>query len=471
MKKISLFSLTLLSSLVCNYAAAAGLVDVYNDAIKNDQTFKQAEATLLQNKEMLPQARALLLPQVVATAGVNRIQVKSTTTTSGTPSQSVTTYDSPYTYGLNVTQSLFNAGAIYGYEGAKASVAQAAAVFSSASQSLMVRVATAYFAVLQAEETLVYAEAQKKALESQLHVSKQRYQVGLDPITSVYQAQAAYDAANSNYIASQNGLLDSQEDLRVITNQSYPHLNRLQYGFNMISPEPADIDAWSRAAVEKNLDLKGARFGLLAAQDVIKAQQGNRLPTLNLVAGYNVGQSQIVAGSPGTSLSKTASIGLNAQFDAYTGGAASSLVRQAEAAYQLASAVMEQSYRQTVATTRKSYWGVMTGISKVEADRQSIKSSISALESTEAGYKVGTQTFNDVLQQQQLLYQSQTTYAQDRFNYLLTTLQLKQAVGVLSTEDLIAIDAWLAETNQNTLNAVDKSSNMTPRVSGKAKRM
>jgi outer membrane protein len=325
--------------------------------------------------------------------------------------------------------------------------------------------------VLQAEETLNYAEAQKKSLESQLKVSQQRYEVGLDPMTSLYQAESAYNLANSTYIGSQNAFFTAKENLRILTNTSYDSFHRLQYNFETVAPEPTDIDTWTKAGIEKNLNLKAARFGMMAAQDTIKAQQGNRLPTLALTAGYNVGETQFVfAGGATTTNTATASLGVQGQFDAYTGGAASSTVRQAKAAYLTATAQMEQTYRQVIANTRTYYWNVLTGISQIEADRAAIKSGLSALKSAEAGYKVGTQIFTTVLQQQQALYQAQTTYTTDRINYLLATLQLKQSVGTLSVDDLLAIDAWLSETNESTLTQlVDKLSNTKIPVSGKTK--
>jgi hypothetical protein len=47
------------------------------------------------------------------------------------------------------------------------------------------------------------------------------------------------------------------------------------------------------------------------------------------------------------------------------------------------------------------------------------------------------------LNQQQKVFQSQTRYATDRYAYVISLLQLKQAAGTLSDADIQAINAWL----------------------------
>jgi outer membrane protein len=63
----------------------------------------------------------------------------------------------------------------------------------------------------------------------------------------------------------------------------------------------------------------------------------------------------------------------------------------------------------------------------------------------EAGYKLGTQTMVDVLSAQDNLFDNQTTFAQDLYAYLMTTLQLKEASGSLSANDILTINKWLEQ--------------------------
>jgi outer membrane protein len=87
--------------------------------------------------------------------------------------------------------------------------------------------------------------------------------------------------------------------------------------------------------------------------------------------------------------------------------------------------------------------GVISGIATVKALQQSVKSSAIALQATEAGYEVGTRTTVDVLDARRRLYSSQRNLAISKYDYLKNIIQLKQAAGTLSKDDLIQINDWL----------------------------
>ena len=88
---------------------------------------------------------------------------------------------------------------------------------------------------------------------------------------------------------------------------------------------------------------------------------------------------------------------------------------------------------------------MISGISQVTALQQALKSSNTALEATEAGFDVGTRTSVDVLISLRATYAAQRDYAGARYQYLINTLQLKQASGLLSTSDLENINFWLVD--------------------------
>ena len=87
---------------------------------------------------------------------------------------------------------------------------------------------------------------------------------------------------------------------------------------------------------------------------------------------------------------------------------------------------------------------VNTDVSRVLAQKQSIRSAQAALEATEAGYDAGTRTIVDVLSAQQALYGAKRDYANARYDYVFDLLQLKQAAGTLDIEDISEINSWLA---------------------------
>ena len=86
-------------------------------------------------------------------------------------------------------------------------------------------------------------------------------------------------------------------------------------------------------------------------------------------------------------------------------------------------------------------------LSSIKAYEQTVKSSESALEATQAGFGVGTRTIIDVLNATKSLYQSKQSLSASRYNYIISMLQLKQAAGTLNAEDINLVNAGLEANN------------------------
>jgi outer membrane protein len=129
----------------------------------------------------------------------------------------------------------------------------------------------------------------------------------------------------------------------------------------------------------------------------------------------------------------------------FAGGATSSRVREAVYLHRAAREQLQRVTRETERAARDSYLGVRAEKSRVDALKQAVASSQTALEATQAGFEVGTRTIVDVLNSQFTLYRAITNYEQARYDYLLNVLRLKQAGGTLQVQDLEMIDQFLIE--------------------------
>ena len=75
--------------------------------------------------------------------------------------------------------------------------------------------------------------------------------------------------------------------------------------------------------------------------------------------------------------------------------------------------------------------------------QQALTSSESVLEASKLGQEVGVRTNLDVLNAQQQLYATRRDLYQAEYNYLISHLRLKAAVGSLSEEDLNKVNRAL----------------------------
>ena len=137
------------------------------------------------------------------------------------------------------------------------------------------------------------------------------------------------------------------------------------------------------------------------------------------------------------------SISLQVTVPIWSSGGTHSRVKQSEYRWQAAKQRLERVSRETERTARDAYLGVDSEISRVQALKQALESSATALRATEAGYDVGTRTAVDVLAARQNLVAAQTAYSRSRYDYMLNVLRLKQAAGILDRKALEDMNGWL----------------------------
>jgi len=150
---------------------------------------------------------------------------------------------------------------------------------------------------------------------------------------------------------------------------------------------------------------------------------------------------------PNTQTNRT--VMLNVTMPIFAGGGVTAQTNQAAYQYRASQQQLQLALRNAINSTRQSYLNITSGISKINADKQAIKSSISSLNGMQVSYQVGTETLVDVLNQQQKVLQAQTSYAADRYAFVNNILLLKQAAGTLSFDDIRAINAWLLDGREN----------------------
>jgi outer membrane protein len=274
-----------------------------------------------------------------------------------------------------------------------------------------------------------------------LNQAQKRVQVGLDALTSVYEAKAAYDKSLAEEISAENTLRNNQEALRQLTGQTYSSINCLIKKIPLQTPQPENIEDWINTATQHNLKLMAARYGVEITREKIKMQASEHLPSLSLIGNY--GKTGTFNNVPSPLNENNGTLGLELDVPLFAGGSVSSKTRQAQYDFQTASANLDNTYRLLIITTRQKYNDILADISKIKAEQQAIQSAQLSLDSTEESYKAGTRTVVDVLIAQQNLYDAKRTAASDQYNYLLDTLLLKQAAGSLRPEDLAQINQWL----------------------------
>lgn len=431
MKHISSPAVFLLATTLALPVAAADLLDIYRAAQAEDAPFAAARAAQQAGQEKLTQGRALLLPTVNLNANTTYNDVNAP--------YGASKYNS-HGYGVSVVQPLFREQNWALYNQSELQTAIAEAQFKAAQQDLILRSAGAYFEVLIAQDTVQLTAAQKAAIGQQLEQAKRNFEVGTATITDTYEAQARFDLILAQELAAANDLELKRRDLQRLINADLPPLNVLGAAFSLGSPEPADVQHWVDEARQANVQVVIAEAAYRLAEEEVARNRGGHLPTVDLVGNYakNTGCSFTVCGD-----TRSTSVGVQLNMPLFQGGATQSKWREADANREKAKQDLEDARRNVAWQARQAYLGVVSGIARVNALQQALKSSESLLEASKLGQEVGVRTSLDVLNAQQQLYSTRRDLYQAQYNYLVSHLRLKAAAGNLQEGDLERVNRAL----------------------------
>ena len=422
-----------------SWAHAADLVDTFRAAQANDPVFASAKAARQAGLEKLPQGRALLLPTINLTANTSYNYQDSVLSGSTLSNQ----FNSNG-YGVSLVQPLFRQQNWTIYTEAELQLLQTEAQFMTAVQDLVLRVSQAYFDVLIAQDTVQLAEAQKTAISGQLEQAKRNFEVGSATITDTLEAQSRFDLTSAQQIAVQNDLEIKRRSLQQLINEMPKDLKPLGKDFKLEAPQPADMEKWVEDAMLTNPQLANAKAAAELAEKEVARNRGGHYPTLDLVANYSRNKNNGASTTLGLGLDITnKSVGVQFNLPIFQGGAVSSRWREAEANYERAKQELENAHRSVATQTRQAYLGVVSGMSQVEALKQALASSESVLQASKLGQEVGVRTNLDVLNAQQQLFATRRDLYQSQYNYLISELRLKAAVGKLGEEELVKVNLAL----------------------------
>ena len=433
---------TLLSTLILLCAAgpaqADDLLTIYQQATQNDPQVREAKANRDEAFEKINESRAPLLPQINLQADAEYRQSESDMRNTNTAGAQ-----------LGLSQALYRKSNWVNLDITEKLATQTDVVYKEAQQGLIIRATDAYFDVLDAQDTLNFVQANKKAVARQLEQTKQRFEVGLSAMTDVHEAQAQFDQVVAEEIRAKNNVANAKETLRELTKIHHETLDTLDT--DSFSPQPSVLsaDAWLDIALDQNLELHRQRINKDIANEQITLAQAGHHPTLDLTAGVGSNYTKYrddVASQPGQgqdgSLSE-GTVGLSFNLPIFSGGATTSQVKQAQYNYVAASEQLERSFRSVQSKIYSDFNNVGASASEIRALEQFVISAQSSLDATEAGYEVGTRTIVDVLDATKMLYNAKKNLATARYAYILSQLQLKQAAGNLTEQDLISINNGL----------------------------
>ena len=441
---INLFSKLFLIIFSCGYLSSENLLDIYNEALKNDPTFRAAEYSYLADKEIVVQGRAALLPSITLSGSTNWNEYYQN-------DKLQQNYNS-FSKSARVSQPLFRLDSWFNFKRSKSLTDASEAEFAYEQQNLLVRTAELYFGVLRAIDNLNASISEEKAIKKQLDQAQQRYEVGLSAITGVQEAQLAYDLSKAARINNEGNLFSAREALNALIGREIFSLDELGDNLQISSPFPNSKEDWVELALKNNYQLKASYLRKDAAKSNARSAASNHLPKIDIVGSGSESETNQFnyegfsingQGIPVPAVTGRRNYAIQLSVPIFQGGAVSSRRKQAYSQYNQADENTLFTERRIIQEVRSQFSNVNTLVANVTAQQQAVISATSALEATQVGYKVGTRNVVDLLQAEKNLYAAEKNLANAKYDYILANLRLALAAGTIDPSDIVEVNNLL----------------------------
>lgn len=269
--------------------------------------------------------------------------------------------------------------------------------------------------------------------------------VGSGDIISVEEVQAQLDAARADLVTAANAVETAKAQLQRLTHAPVGPLRDITI-LEPTGPQPDALGPWLEMALKNQPLLHQARAAQDVAADQAQYARRARWPTLTLSGSGQHAAGTLVA--PVTINQVGAS--LNLSIPIYEGGSIRASARQADALSRARSEDLADAQDQVKLATETAFRNLEDSVAEFRAAQQAVASAKVSLDATRKGHEIGTRSIIDLLTATTSYATAQRNYFFALYAQLLDRTQLKAAVGVLTPQDIEAMNALLNSGGGNT---------------------
>jgi len=433
-----------LLAVLCCASAWAGAMDLkqaLERARQSDPAFQAAQQELAGLAEVVPQAQAALLPNASLSASRNRVWLDRDD--GGVASSS--NYFSQSS-ALVLRQPLWRAPQWVQLQQARTQAGTQDSVRRRAEADLLVRVASAYFDLLYATQTVEYIEAVATASQEQLRAARRSFELGRGTRTDIDDAQARFDLAGAQGVQARQNRVLAERQVALLLGLGQGQAVRVALLPLQVTQAPsagASLAHWQAQAQAHNPDLQLARARFALAQlEVDKVHAGHH-PTVDLVGQRSISKSENTQ-FPSSGYFST-QVGVQINVPLYSGGATESAVRQALANRERERFLLEQVMNDLTIKVQREHNALAEGADRLQAARQSLASAEQLVISTGRGMMAGTRTIVDRLNAVQRRAEARRELALVLYQLHLARLKLSALASPDGQEAVEEVNRLLVE--------------------------
>ena len=378
---------------------------------------------------------AALLPQVSAVAsGSHREDYDAPAIAGGGNSDG-------YSESLRLSHTLWDARQRAAYSNADKNLDLAYLENARTIAANITNVTEAYLGVLSSTSRLRLARANVAGVESHKEIVDTLFSIHESTILELTETEADLDLAKVAVIAAENNLASSFQRFYLYVGEGDHIPAPVNPDLGGVEGDTAGrpLEEWLDIARLRNYDLRIARLRLDIAENDIRQAQREYYPSATFSASWdrshdNTGASFGASGDGNRRATLSVSVPL------YQGGRRSAQLKAAYIAFDRQQLRIAQQAKQLHQQVTDLYRNRQSLHRRISALRSLVESNRKKLEATKDGFARGDRTSNEVLDAQNLLVQSEIDLISAIHDYILSGLQLKQSAGILSLDDIKAVN-------------------------------
>jgi len=444
-------------------AAAQTIQDTLSTAYGQSTQLGAQRAQQRATDEQVPQALSNWRPTVTVTASATRTH----TNEDPQPTESLGFFSAqtrkiPGTYGFNtqktagvqIVQNIYRGGRTEAQTSQATNAVKAGqSQLKATEQAVLLQAAQSYLDVVRDQSTVDLNANNEAVLKRQLDAEEDRLRVGEVTRTDVALAQASYQQARAQHITAIGTLETDRAAFQRVVGQAPGKLVQPVFKYEL----PATLEDSVAEAEANNPNVLAAEYVERAARDGVDLAQGARLPTIqligtleHLVPGANSNESVTSTANTGLHSIDTGSVEAQVTWPLYTGGLASSQVREAKQTANQNLIAVEDAKRVARQTAIAAWQQLVAAKANIQALTSQVEAAQVGAEGTRQQALVGTATVLDSLTAEQQLLQAQVNLVGAQHDALVDSFTLLSAVGRMTARDMsLPVTIYDPQVNQD----------------------
>ncbi len=391
-------------------ASAESLSDAMISAYRHSGLLDQTRALLRAADEDVAQAVATLRPIIGWSANITQSEPNAGENLNGS-------------LALTADLLLYDFGASdLAIEAAKGIVLATRENLVNVEQQVLLRAVQAFMSVRRAIAFVDLAQNNERVITTELRAARDRFEVGEVTRTDVSIAESRLAAAKASVAAQIGVLSQAREEYKAATGH-FP--GSLSAPPRLPATAKSEGDA-KAVAVRTHPDIREAQQNVTVAEINIQRARANMKPTLRA-------NSRISVDDDGND---SYSLGLTLSGNIYSGGAQSSLLRQAQARRDASRAGLHTVRHGVEQNVGNAWANLAVAVASIQASELQIKAARVAYQGAQEEARLGARTTLDVLTQQQELLDAQAALVSAQTDRYVATYTLLATMGLLTVDHL-----------------------------------